>query len=419
MYFRISNEDTACNQCDHTITAGSLCISVAALPQSGDNPQEPFEAAVLHLRCAECGDVPSCLIAYASRRTPTAALNDGTCAYCDHAFRAGQPILTETFLAVGKDGQAAGVFPDDAESDAGEPGPQRLETVRRATQTVSAAVARSGNVIGAAGRAIPKGVSGKFTDLSEDLQKTMMGAGLRKGSRTATKAAEFYRQSVPRSVRNLGEEAVAAFLKGKDASHIESVANAPSKAKLLANIVWERAVSNRNRRANNIRPLELRWIRARNFADASGIVAKRMAGGAAKGAVWSAALEAPVSAIENFIHVKKDRRTREDAVKNVTADTAKAGAAGGVVGGAMVFVVAMGGGTILAPIALPLTAAGLGVYAVSSTLRIRDAMSDENQEGAETGAAWVDCALHVECSECDSGQLCHDAFLNDVVASAQ
>ena len=367
MYFRTSDEDTTCAHCAHAITVGSLSISVMATPQSGDKTHDPREFAVLHLRCQECGDVPSCLVAYASLRVPVTALDDGACAYCDHVYRAGQPILTETFLVVEEDGQAAGAFPDDAGNTAGELEPQRLETVRRFQQTFSTVAARSGNVIGAAGRAIPKSVSGKFTDLSGNLQRRMMRAGLGKvrGIRTTAEAAEFYTQSVPRSVRNLGE--VAAFLKGKTASHIESVANSPHKTKLSSNVIWERAAGNIKRGSGNIRRLELRWIKARNCADASGIVAKRMAGGAAKGAVWSAVLEAPVSAIENFIHVKKGRKARENAAKDVTADTAKAGAAGAAVGGAMVFVVAMGGGTILAPIALPLTAAGLGVYAVSST----------------------------------------------------
>ena len=51
-------------------------------------------------------------------------------------------------------------------------------------------------------------------------------------------------------------------------------------------------------------------------------------------------------------------------------------------------------------------------------LRIRRAISDGNEDGAETDAAWVELAFHVECPECDSGELCHDAFLKDVVASA-
>ncbi|MCY4575847.1 MAG: hypothetical protein OXC55_04505 [Chloroflexi bacterium] len=345
-------------------------------------------------------------------------MDDGTCGYCDHPFLAGQPILTETFLVVGEDEQSLAASPDHDFNDSTEQRPRRLKTVRQTTEMIATVAARGGNIIGAAGRAIPKGVSGKFTGLPTNLQRRMMRAGLGKtrGIRNAAEAAEFYTQSVPRSVRNLGE--VSAFLKGKTASHIESVANAPSKAGLSSNIIWERAASNIKRGSDNIRRLELRWIKTRNLVDASGIVAKRMAGGAAKGAIWSAVLEAPVSVAENLVHVKKGRESGTEATRQVVADTTKAGAAGAAVGGAMVLVVAMGGGTILAPIALPLTAAGLGVYAISSTLRIRRAMSDEHEDVAETDAAWVDLAFHVECPECDSGELCHDAFLNSVVASA-
>ena len=35
-----------------------------------------------------------------------------------------------------------------------------------------------------------------------------------------------------------------------------------------------------------------------------------------------------------------------------------------------------------------------------------------------TEAAWAALAFHAECTECDSGELCHDAFLRHLVASA-
>lgn len=379
---------------------------------------ESDELAVLHLECADCGENFSCFVAYASRRTPIEAVVDGVCAYCDHAFSEGQPILTESFLVVGENEELADAGDPDNEVEEFRLGRKRPAAIRRASEAVGTAIARGGNVVAAAGRAIPKGVSGRFSGVSGNLQQRMARAGLGKvrGLRTTAEAAEFYTHSIPRSVRNLGE--VAEFLKGKTASHIESVANSPAKAKLSSNIIWERAADNLRRGANNMRSLELWSIRARNFADASRIIGRRMAGGATKGAIWAVVLEAPVSATENLIHLKKGRKLEREAAKDFAIDTAKAGVTGAAVGGAMVFAVAMGGGAILAPIALPMTAAGLSVYGISSVVRIRRALSDENEDMTETDAAWVDLAFHVECVECDSAELCHDAFLRGVAASA-
>jgi len=322
------------------------------------------------------------------------------------------------FLAIAEEEESEGTIQRNVVTGEADSGTGKYDRLRRAGKAVGATVARGGNVIGAAGRAIPKGVSGNFKGLPKEVQGTFSRAGLRSWMtrRNMAESTQFFEASVPRFVRNLGK--TAEFIKGKQASHIESFKNAPHKVRWDSNLLWERATANVKRGADNIRRWELRSIKARNFVDASGIVAKRMAGGAAKGAIWAAMFEAPVSAIENFIHVRKGRESRVEAAKQVATDSAKAGAAGAAVGGAIVFVVAMGGGTILAPIALPVTAVGLGVYAVSSTLRIRRAINGETEDTTETDAVWVELAFHAECSECESGELCHDAFLRDVAASA-
>ena len=207
------------------------------------------------------------------------------------------------------------------------------------------------------------------------------------------------------------------YTRGKTASHIESFANAPGKAKSATNIVLESAKSNANRGSRNMTRFELFGLKAKNAVDASRIVGRQMAGGAARGAAWAALFEAPISAAVNGIHYGKGRKSGEEAVKSVAADTAKAGITGAAVGGGMVIVVAAGGGVILAPIALPLAIVGGSIFAVSSAFRIGRALVDEPKDDGGLEAAWAALAFHVECVECDTGELCHDAFLNDVVAS--
>ena len=220
----------------------------------------------------------------------------------------------------------------------------------------------------------------------------------------------------PGSYASLGK--TEEFIRGKSASHIESVRNAMDKARLNTNILWESEKANWSRGPRNMTRFELLGVRAKNAVDASRIVGRQMAGGAARGAAWAALFEAPISAAVNGIHYGKGRKSREEAVKSVAADTAKAGITGAAVGGGMVIVVAAGGGAILAPIALPMAVVGGSIFAVSSAFRIGRALSDEPKDDGELEAAWAALAFHVECTECDSTELCHDAFLNSVVASA-
>ena len=67
-----------------------------------------------------------------------------------------------------------------------------------------------------------------LTQFSRQTVKKFVQAGLGngRGSRTVREAEQFYRASVPAPVRNLGEGAVKQFTKDKQASHIQSFANA-------------------------------------------------------------------------------------------------------------------------------------------------------------------------------------------------
>ena len=81
-----------------------------------------------------------------------------------------------------------------------------------------------------------------------------MTAGMHGDWRTVDAASSFYESSVPSAVRNLGNDAVVAFLDGKHASHIEAVVNAPGRMMDAANIVWEAARDNLARGGADMTP---------------------------------------------------------------------------------------------------------------------------------------------------------------------
>ncbi len=395
MYFRTSQEESECANCDHPIAAGNPCISLAPIDDQDIETAEPSEFAVLHLECESCESGESCFVSYASRQPPTEAHEDGACAYCHHGIEVGQPILSETILAIAEETEAEQTPLEKAGGRLGQIG-QGLATMRFSRHLASS----------------------RFRDLPLQLQRRFqrMGLGNGRGIRTPGQARALYERVVSGPIRRLGM--TKEYLEGKTASHIESVANAPAKAKSATNIVLESAKSNANRGSRNMNRLELLSIKAGNAVDASRVVGRAIAGRAARGAAWAALFEAPISAAVNGIHYGKGRKSGEEAVKSVAADTAKAGITGAAVGGGMAIVVAAGGGVILAPITLPIAVVAGSIFAVSSAFRIGRALVDEPKDDGGLEAAWAALAFHAECTECDSGELCHDAFLRHLVASA-
>ena len=349
----------------------------------------------MHLECENCESGESCFVSYASRQSPTEAHEDGKCAYCQHEFQVGQPILLESILVV-DDEEAAGAL----EEGAGEGQTERAWAGLAATRFLRPLTA------------------GRFGDLPRHLQRRFHRAGLGngRGIRTAGQAREFFKKTIPGPIRRLGR--TEEYLRNKTAGHVESVKNAPSKAKWSSNIKWESLRSNAGRGSRNMGWFDRLAVNARKGVDTARIVGRTAAANAAKGAIFAGVLEAPVSVAENVLHLRKGRKSREEAAKSVAKDTGRAAAIGGGVAAGMTVFVAVGGGAILSPLSIPLAAAGIGIYAVSSIVRIQNAAADEPDGDATTEAAWAALAFHVECVECDTGELCHDAFLRSVMASA-
>ncbi len=217
------------------------------------------------------------------------------------------------------------------------------------------------------------------------------GLGNGRGSRTVREAEQFYRASVPGPVRNLGEGAVKQFTKDKQASHIQSFANAPEKVKDSRNVIWELAKDHAKRGSRNMTRKEVFGIQAKNAVHASGIVGRTAALNAGRGAGWGALFELPVSIAENVICVTKGKKTREEAAKDAAKSTLTAGVTGGAMAAGITGAVALGAGPVLAAAAPVLVPLGMGMFAVSTGSRILQAWKSD--------LIRVDLGFHQGCYE--------------------
>ena len=219
-----------------------------------------------------------------------------------------------------------------------------------------------------------------FKDLSPTLKAKFAMAGMHGAWRPVDAAGAFYESSIPFTVRNLGEDAVLAFVDGKHAGHIEAVANAPGRMADAANIVWERARDNLARGAADMTPLELAKANALNALHATGIVMTEALQTAAVAGCIGMALEGVVSVTENLIYVYKDEMTLPQGGRRVLKDMLKKGKAAAIGGAGMTVVVALGAGPALATAAPVLVTVGGVLYVVSAYSRIKTALDSAEQQ---------------------------------------
>lgn len=165
--------------------------------------------------------------------------------------------------------------------------------------------------------------SGEWDKLSPDMQKLFRTRGLGRGlgCRSHVMAQRLYENNIPEDIRAIrGEPAVWEYIKGKEFSHIKSVAKCRSKAKAPSNIVLECARKNRSRGSRNMTLADqaaAKWV---NQASAIKIRVKALV----KGVKKVAATEAIVSGLENMLHWKRGRKSGEQAVMDAVKSTVSA-----------------------------------------------------------------------------------------------
>ena len=343
MWHVIAEEDLICNECRHDIPAGSECLSQMPV----DMP-EKFSRGKYQNFCISC---PKCdlekveLPCYARRLNHWYTVRKTTeesvrCGHCDRTIPGGTRTIAQKIYAWAESG-ANSRFKDSS-------------------STISGAVA-------GAAEGVYKSGSGNWHNLSYSIKQKFRTAGLgrSRGIRTPGQARHFYETSVPQIVRNGGEDAVKAFLKGKQASHIKSVANAPSQAKASSNVIWESSKRNAARGGRNMSSSELSVAKS---ALRSSSIKSTVVRGAARSGFIALVTEAPVAGLENYFHWKRGRKTGSQATKDVVSSSVVTAGVGGAAGAAMVLTPLS-----LGPLGVPVTIAGGVVLAGTSIYRIAKA----------------------------------------------
>lgn len=374
-----TREPITCAHCGHAIRENEPVI--ADLP--GDVPEELSRAAFRHWHL-KCNTGVSCYQAYASSQTAFEAQYATACAQCGDAIGQGELALRETFWVW--------TVPND-----GEVGSEAAGTFVGLGQSLKNA-----------GRPL------SFKDLPSNLKQKFFTAGLGngRGFRTYAEAQEFYLKSVPQSVRSMGPRAIRAYLRGKDASHIQSVANAPGRARLTSNVVWENHARNLRRGSANMSFKDRVVIRSSNKMSELKGVGKTALSNARRASIGATVAELAVSAAEGAVSVAKGKKTRERAAKDAAVNSVKAGLVGGGVAVGLTLVASTAAGPALAaatPVLVPL---GVGMYGVSAYRRIKDAAMDN--EPLQRMALY----FHASCGEREDDVSCFEAFAAEVSESA-
>ena len=228
-----------------------------------------------------------------------------------------------------------------------------------------------------------------FSDLAPAVKAKFAMAGLRGAWRPIDVAQGFFKEGVPAPVRNLGEDAVVAFVKGKHASHIRPVARFPQMMMDHSNIVWERAKANLARGAANMDAKELAKANALNALDATGIVMNQAIRTAATAGCVGMALEGVVSIAENSIYVYKGKKEIADGAKETAQEILKKGGLSALGGAGWMVALALGAGPAISAAGPVLVTVGGATFLVTAYKRVKEALdsSDEHPESNHSAPA--------------------------------
>ena len=376
MWHVTADMQLTCDACGHLIPKGEYCIS--DLPEKPPKSVEREDFRHFHLNCRDCDRTraeasTSCYQLLGSMLVSDKAHRETICLYCGHTVLVGDDQHQDFFFV----------------RDCGNVG-----KARSGPAALISAVVSGKNVSPTAFSRLSPQAKLKFS-------RAALG-GIRGGYRNITEAQNFYRTSVPGPVRNLGGSAAETFTNGRHASHKISKVNAPHLANDPNNIIWESSKANLRRGSRNMTRLEIARANGINAAHSAKIVGAAAAARAARGAVWAALIELPVSLVENGIYVYRGKKTKQTALKDTGTDVAKAGITGGIFAGGIAVAVALGAGPALAAAGPVLIPAGIGFFAISSGSRIRRACKD--------GLTRVELNFHATLTNVESEFNCYQAF---------
>ena len=350
MWLAIAEENLNCTECSHNIRIGRRCLSQMPMDMPEGFKRDSFENF--------CVDCPKCRRekkqpCYVRGLHPSRAREERikervTCACCGKNIPKDTRVTTQKYY----------VWPEF------EPEPGKgTDDSRKASRPLGVAAA-------VAVRA-PKAGTGGWSSLSHATQMKFRTAGLggARGMRTETMARRLYK-SIPKLARNSGEKGINAFMAGKHASHIRSVANAPNRAKQPSNIVFESAQKNLKRGSRNMTAKEINAAKSSASASAINVGLKSVLRNVARMGVIASAIEAPIAGLENFFHWRRGRKTGGKAVKDALKSTAATGAVVGAITGGIGLASRAGLVVSLGPFGIPLAIIGGALFGVSILSRI-------------------------------------------------
>ena len=350
MYRLIAEDDLFCSECLHEIPFGAPCLSQVPVEIPMGFHRRSYDSFCVD--CVTCrikGRKEPCFAWWLARPyAPRKVAGDGVrCGYCSAAIPEGTRTAAQKFY-VWVDADDVDDGPDQTCAHKGGPH-------------------AGGPTVGATA-SMPTASGWESLSFRTRLHFQKAGLGGHRGFRTAAEAQRFFERSVPQQVRNGGDRAVQDFLRGKDASHIKSVHNAPRLAKEPGNVIWEKASKNRTRGAENMSKADRLMAGADNLKSRLRAGVKAAPRSAAKGGLFALAMEAPVSGAVNLLHWKRGRKTGRTAAMDAAKDTAVATVIGGGAAAALtVLPLSMG------PLGVPVAVAGGALWVYGSASRIAKA----------------------------------------------
>lgn len=172
---------------------------------------------------------------------------------------------------------------------------------------------------------------------------------------------------IPTGVKSTKKSTIE-FLDTHHVSHLVSIKNDPTKAGDINNIIFEIDWKNRARGSKNMTRREFQSARLNNTITGIKCGFKTAVGAAAKGALFGALLEFPITVVENTLHVKNNRKSVGDARIDVAKDISISAGFAGVTAAGFTGLSLLG--VTLGPAVIPLTIVGGAVYIWSAADRI-------------------------------------------------
>ena len=260
------------------------------------------------------------------------------------------------------------------------------ETISNTSSTVKSQIGRAGGIVKdklpdlnpkQLERIVPATVVGNLNAAVPCILKDLPEVAKSLANRAGSIAPDKLYKRIPAGVK-LTEKNIMKFIKGHDVSHRISIKNNPAKAGDANNFVFELSSKNRARGSRNMSRAEVQSARFNNTITGIKCGLKTTVSTAAKGALFGALLELPITCIENAFHIRNNRKSVKEACIDATKDIGITAGVAGTTAAAFTGLSLLG--VTLGPAAIPLVIVGGAVYTWSATDRIWKALDDTTKK---------------------------------------